>query len=313
MQYERICRLMDGYAASTTAQVGLAFYDVETGLSYSVNGEKQQPTCSMFKIWLMLTLYRMAERGEVSLEEEWLFTEADKTKGSGVLTALEPGFSMKLWNYVYLMMAYSDNTATDMIYRLVTPERIRKEVLTPLGLAGTKIEVGCREMLEEAYATPNPDGEIQIPDTLSPDGKIITAGLPSYRMTPWYLGETPNDMTTPLDVVKTYRALLDGKILGPEWTGKALDMLCLCETNTRIPRRLPGKKRLRIAHKTGSVDRVCNDGAILMTKRGTYILVLMYNGNTATEKEYAEAYARYVPDNAQADLSLAVYQAYMAD
>lgn len=243
----------------------------------------------------------MAERGEVDLDEEWEFKEENKTTGSGILLALEAGFSMKILNYVYLMMAYSDNTATDMIYRFVTRERIVSEVLGPLGLPGTKIDISCAEMLEIAYSEFTAGGELQ------------NFGRPSYRMTPFYLGKTPNDMTTPDDLVKTFRALLGGKILGPEWTRNAIDMMARCETNTRIPRRLPGKKSLRIAHKTGSVDRICNDAGILFTQKGTYILVMMYNGNTASEEEYLASYARYLPDNKMADLSLAIYEAYMAE
>ena len=300
MQFDRIRQLMDRYAASTTARAGLAFYDTASGASYSVNGDRPEPACSMFKIWLLLALFRMAERGEVSLEEEWRFTEADKSRGSGILLQLKPDFSMKLWNFVYLMMAHSDNTATDMIYRFVTPERIRREILGPLGLQGTCIETNCQQMLDIAYGAENPDGEKQ------------EGGLPSYRMTPFYLGETPGNMTTPDDIVTTFRALLEGRILGPEWTQKAIDLMALCETNTRIPRRLPGKKRLKIAHKTGSCDRICNDGGILFTGKGTYILAILYNGNTASEEEYLEGFARYVPDNRQADLSRAIYDAYMA-
>lgn len=41
---------MDEFAASTSAETGLAFYDMETGASYAVNGNKPQPICSMFKI-----------------------------------------------------------------------------------------------------------------------------------------------------------------------------------------------------------------------------------------------------------------------
>ena len=301
MNFERIRQLMDEYAASTTAQVGLGFYDVPSGQSYMIHGDVPQPTCSMFKIWLLLALFRKAERGEVSLEEEWPFTAEDKSRGSGILLQLQPGFSMKLWNYVYLMMAHSDNSATDMIYRFVTPECIYDEVLRPLCLTNTKVEVNCQRMLDIAYGEANPEGEMQRP------------GLPSYRMTPFYLGTSANNLSTPVDLITTFRALLDGKILGPEWTQKAIDMMALCETNSRIPRRLPGKKFLKIAHKTGSCDRICNDGGILFTARGTYILVLLYNGNTASREEYMSAAARYLPDNALADLSKAIYEAYMTD
>ena len=299
MQFEKIRQLMNEFAASTTAEVGLAFLDRETGLSHTVNGDKQIPACSMFKIWLLLALFKMAERGQVSLEEEWPFAEGDKSRGSGILASLRPGFSMQLWNYVYLMMAHSDNSTTDKVLRFVTADRVRKEVLKPLDLAGTTVEVSCQEMLDTAYSTANPDGEMQAP------------GLPSYRMTPFYLGKTANNLTTPNDVLKTFSALLDGRILNAEWTQKTVDLMSLCETNSRIPRLLPGKKRLKIAHKTGSCDRICNDGGILFTKKGVYMLVLMYNGNTASEEEYIAGYARYRPDNALAELSKAIYDAYM--
>lgn len=300
MQFKRIQQHLDTFAKATTAQTGLAFYDTVTGKSHMVNGDQPLPACSMFKIWVLLTLFRMAERGEVFLEDDWAFTEEDRSRGSGILLQLCPGFSMKLWNYVYLMMAYSDNSATDMILRYVTKERIKEEILEPLALEGTTIEVTCQEMLDIAYGTVNRDGETQ--------GGMV----PSYRMTPFYLGETKNNMTTPADIIKTFSALLEGRLLSEEWTKKALELMALCETNSRIPRLLPGRKRVKIAHKTGSCDRICNDAGIVFTADGAYILVCMYNGNTASKEEYNAGYARYRPDNALAELSLAIYEAYMA-
>ena len=78
-----------------------------------------------------------------------------------------------------------------------------------------------------------------------------------------------------------------------------------CQTNSRIPRYLP--IGVDVAHKTGTLDKLNADIGIVYTPAGDYILCLFYNGNLASEEDYAAN----AGDDYLADLSKEIFEAYM--
>jgi len=72
---------LDGSYAFSVRHLG-------TGEAFSVNGGEVLPTASVFKVPLVVELYRQVERGEVSLDQRYILRDADKVPGSGVLREL---------------------------------------------------------------------------------------------------------------------------------------------------------------------------------------------------------------------------------
>ena len=88
-----------------------------------------------------------------------------------------------------------------------------------------------------------------------------------------------------------------------------LDILKKCQTNTRIPKFLPPS--VDVAHKTGTLDCLCNDVGIVYTSKGDYLLAMFYNGNVATMEEYAQNDRGRNSDALLADISGEIYEEYM--
>lgn len=99
-----------------------------------------------------------------------------------------------------------------------------------------------------------------------------------------------------------------GKWVDPDTCQQMLDIMKLCDGETRITKYLP--KGTVVAHKTGSADRVANDVGIVYTPKGDYILVMYYNGNTADEEEYNSNQDRHISEAVLARISRDVYRAY---
>ena len=292
MQFEEIRQLMNEYHDKTSAPFGLAFYDLESGRSYAIEGERHLPCASIFKLWLLAELYRMAEAGELSLEEEWTYEEEDFRAGSGVLIHLEPGSTrLSLASFAKLMMMYSDNAATDKILKRVGLERLQR-FTAEFGFADTFIGMGC-DCVAAAYGTVSPEE--------GPFGGV------SYRKMPFY-GEDCPQYTSALDLVRYFRMLEGGKLLGPAMTARALQLLEECQTNTRIPAKLPSGTP--VAHKTGTLNQVINDAGIVTAPAGRYILAFLYNGNMASFEDYMANGRNWRSEPMLAELSLKLFEAY---
>lgn len=243
---------------------------------------------------------RMAERSEISLEERVAGGVGKSSEGSGFLRNLRPGYRLTVYDYAYLMMAYSDNTATDIIMHRVTPEKITSDVLTRLGLKDIRIDLNCDTLVRNAYQDASPNGE-RFPD-----------GRRSFRNAPYFTCTSEkNNQSTPKELMRGIGMLYNGELAGPEGTHEALEIMKKCAINTRIPVELPST--VQVAHKTGSLDRVANDAGIVYTSKGDYVLVLFYNGNCADWDEYRDNCKHRIGNSLLSRLSGEVYKAYMAD
>ena len=297
MNVEKIQSIMKKYQAKTSAPLGIGFRDMESKTEIMLQEDQLFPIASVFKIFVLIELFRMIERGEISMEQEIVLEEKDFAVGSGFLKNFRPGCSLPLYDYCYMMMSYSDNTATDIVMKIVTPERIRKDLLEPFGLEKTRVELLCNRLVTECYIVPAPKGE-----TL-PDGNL------SYRLAPYFLcQENEDNRSTVRELMRCLTMLYEERFLTPSSTRQALDIMKLCALNQRIPKKLP--KETVVAHKTGSLDRVCNDVGFVYSPKGTYAIILLYNGNLSSYEEYTN---NDTGSPLLADLSREIYDAYMEE
>lgn len=80
-------------------------------------------------------------------------------------------------------------------------------------------------------------------------------------------------VTTPADVAKLLELIADGKAVDFDSSVKMLELLAKQTKRDLIPALLPEKTL--IANKTGELDDVLHDAAVIGTERSDYIIVLM--------------------------------------
>jgi beta-lactamase class A len=94
----------------------VAVKQLGTGESYRYHADQVMPTASLIKFPVMIEAYRQAAEKKVDLDGFLTLRKEDKVPGSGVLTYhFSDGTRFRLRDAVRLMIAYSDNTATNLV------------------------------------------------------------------------------------------------------------------------------------------------------------------------------------------------------
>jgi beta-lactamase class A len=116
---------------------GVVVFDPYSGESASLNADRRFVAASLSKLYALLTLYRAASRGELSLDDEITMRASDVwAEGTGVLYRYPVGTTMTLRECASFLIKESDNTAEVMLNRYLGEEEIEAE-LRRLGARST--------------------------------------------------------------------------------------------------------------------------------------------------------------------------------
>lgn len=106
---------VEALTAGFPGPAGIAAQHLATGEVVALNEAATFPTASMIKIMILFELVRQCARGRAHWGERIPLRAADRTLGSGLLLDLDEGLRPTLRDLAVLMMAISDNTATNML------------------------------------------------------------------------------------------------------------------------------------------------------------------------------------------------------
>jgi beta-lactamase class A len=108
---------------------GVMVFDPYSGKTVSLNADRPFVAASLSKLYALLTLYRAASRGELSLDDKITMRSSDVwAYGTGVLYKHPVGYTMTLRECAKFMIKESDNTAELMLNRYLEEERIEAEL-----------------------------------------------------------------------------------------------------------------------------------------------------------------------------------------
>jgi beta-lactamase class A len=108
---------------------GVVVFDPNSGKSASINANQRFVAASLSKLYALLTLYRAAAMGEVSLGDEITMRPSDVwAEGTGVLYNYPVGHTMTLRECAEFLIKESDNTAEVMLNRYLKEENIEAEL-----------------------------------------------------------------------------------------------------------------------------------------------------------------------------------------
>src|SRR5437667_4659268 len=133
---------LDAQVRAETAQfkgkVSLFARNLDSGESYSLNGDERVPTASTIKIAVMIETFARVAEGRAKWTDDLVLTKAARYGGSGVLPELSDGLRLTLRDCVNLMMLVSDNTATNMVLDDLTTDAVNGR-MSALGFKDTRI------------------------------------------------------------------------------------------------------------------------------------------------------------------------------
>jgi len=118
--------------------VALEVKDLATGFSTAINAGANMPAASTIKIPVMVEVFRQMSQGKFDLNKVLHVQGSDRDWGWGDLADAKRGTARTVSQLLWLMITESDNTATNMLIRLVGRPHINT-TMRDLGLQNTRL------------------------------------------------------------------------------------------------------------------------------------------------------------------------------
>lgn len=304
---------LDGYAAELEAMVGqltghygIVVAEPDGTPIYSHAAADQFEAASLYKLEVMVEVFRQREQGLLDFSEELYldelyFAEAADDEG---LNSSYTGSYLTVEELLYQMVDASSNAAAWALLDRVGTENVNASMVA-LGLSGTEIRwspsgsvpAGDDEIVEE---TPENEEAIDEPldeeptveeeapadeETSEPEPEEDGApeeeteeAEPSGRRDALLAAYasvdelTPN-VTTAEDIGWLYAQLLQGLVVSPEASAEMLALLTDQQVNDRLPAYLPDGTV--VAHKTGNLDGIVHDAGVIYAPAHEVIVVVL--------------------------------------
>lgn len=211
-------------------------------------------TASTIKVYILAALFDAIEQGKASLKDMLTCEERFWIDGSGILGSLEVGTTLSVKNVATLMIIVSDNIATNMLIDYLGIDSINA-CIQKLGCKDTKLH----NVLDFA--------------------KYHQFGT-----------------TTPRDYASMFVRIANRTLVSPEASQQMWEILSQQHYNSMIVKSLPqfyvdpdnyDEQLFWFASKSGSMNACRNDGGIITTPYGSYVIVML-NKDFSDKQYYPE-------------------------
>ena len=248
---DRLKASIERTTTSVNATWGIYVKSLDTGEEIAINADRQMDTMSVIKIPLMVEAFAQIKAGKFTLADRYTLTKEDIIGGTGVIRMLDPGDVFTVKDLLTLMNVVSDNTATDVLYRMVGgPEAVNKRML----------ELGLKQTVAPANARAWFDALAAVGDSAK-----------FHRE-----AKHPFGLSTPREIGTLLEQMERGTLVDKASSDLMLQMMRGQIYRTRIPRFLSG---FRVPHKTGDfLPFIANDVGVLESP-GATIVVSIFTAN----------------------------------
>ncbi|MBV8491546.1 MAG: serine hydrolase [Candidatus Eremiobacteraeota bacterium] len=141
--FTQLARQIRSMAQQLPAASALEIFDLSTGDKAGFNAGQSMPAASTIKVPVMVEVFRQLAAGRFDLDHRVTLLAGDKDWGSGDLCDAPVGTTYAVSDLLLRMIDVSDNTATNMLIRLVGRHSINAEMLG-LGLEHTHLSEDVR-------------------------------------------------------------------------------------------------------------------------------------------------------------------------
>src|SRR6266550_8363241 len=131
-------KTLDSLADAHHGVVGYSVIDLENGTRLSRRGDETFPTASLIKVAILVTVFDLVAKGQLSLDDPITLLKIDQVGGSGVSQYFHNGTILTVRDAAWLMMTISDNTATNLLLDRIIIRRVWAK-MDSLGLHNTKV------------------------------------------------------------------------------------------------------------------------------------------------------------------------------
>jgi len=236
-------------------EMGVYAKNLDTGEVVAVNADQRFPTASLIKVAVMAEVFRQIETGKLRLDTTVTLCDAEKVGDETIpLNMLHDGTVLTVSDLLKFMIAYSDNTATNLLIARVGTANVNV-LLDSLGLKKTRL---YRPTFRDGRADVLPEEEKEY-------------GLGS---------------TTPHEAATLMELIAQGKVVSRKACDQMIALLATQQDRAMIPRSLPFEKGdILVANKTGWDEEknpdakgfkgdVRNDAAYVKGPKARFVLAI---------------------------------------
>lgn len=270
-------------AAEAGGTLGVKVVHLESGRAAGLNTAGRFPMASVYKLPIAVAVLARVDTGELSLQQEIEVRPGELRRTGAKVDPWTPGARVPIGRLVEVMMTASDNTACDVLLRLLGGPRA---VDAWLGARGyPEIDVSWSELAMAAVAS----GVGNLPKDGECDHACLdalVAKVPEEKRTAAgrAFEQDLRNTASPEDLARLLVALKKGELLSAASTERLLGMMRRNTTGDRRIRALLSKGT-PVWDKTGTMGRSANDVGLveLPDGKGTLVVVALVKGS---EKGY---------------------------
>jgi beta-lactamase class A len=229
------------------------------GNKIEIGIDEEFETASTIKSFILGCLYNEVVKGSKKLDDMLTYTQDNFIDGSGILRSLDLGVVMTVKNIATLMIIVSDNIATNMMIDYLGLDTINQFIIEQ-GFVKTRLH---NKLDFEKYSQ---------------------------------LGTT-----TPRDYGRLFEKIVEGTYVNEWASNEMLEIFKKQHYNSMLTKRFPQalidedtfeEELIYVASKSGSMNACRNDGGIVSTPYGKYVIILLnkkfhdpvyYPNHSATE------------------------------
>jgi beta-lactamase class A len=248
-------------------EFGIAVQHIESGEKTLINADAIFPTASVFKVPVMVEVFKQAQADVFDLYDRLELKTRYKTLTTGVLLQLRDGLQPTIRDLVMLMTIVSDNTATTMLMELVGPENITA-TMHELGLMSIEVNMTVHEMFLHAFGIPDqPDISVEALRERARKTQM------DYQSRTFSRGKD-NDVSSAADMTRLMTMIFRGEVLDRAACDEMLTILSHQQYNSRVSRYLPW---YTVYHKTGTMRGLRNDSGIIYCNDNSHVAFTVFS------------------------------------
>jgi beta-lactamase class A len=230
-------------AAHHQGKLSLYATNLKTSDTIAIDGDHPVPTASVIKLPILVEAMRQVKEGKQRLDEKLTLEKDNVVPGSGVFQFFDLPFNVTLKDALTFMIIESDNTATNMVIDQVGIKNVNDNIAA-MGLKDTYLY----KKVYKPASGPMP-----------PDQKKFGLGK-----------------TTAREMAKVMESIVNCDVHDRKLCDAMLYMLRNQQVRNMIPHYIETTDTSEglslIGNKTGSLDEVRNDVAVVYSKNGPLII-----------------------------------------
>jgi beta-lactamase class A len=248
---QRLQASIERTTKSVNATWGIYMKSLDTGEEIAIDADRQMETMSTIKIPLMIECFEQIKAGRFKLSDKYTFVQADSQPGTGTIQRLDPGAVMTIKDLITMMIVVSDNTATEVLYRMVGGPDAVNARMAAMGLQKTRA--------------------MNVPSKWFPALRSAPTTEQFYRE-----GKHPFGLSTPREMGRLLEMMERGTLVDKASSDLMLRIMRGQLYRTRIPRYVTG---YTIPHKTGDFLPYVGDDVGMLEAPGRTVILSVFTGN----------------------------------